>query len=98
MFGRAEREVAGKFVVEFQADAVKRAFPKFVERQDERQAMDEMRRVGKQMGALAQRLAHERDAALLQVTHAAVDELGAAAARGLREIRLLDQRRAITAR
>ena len=60
--------------------------------------MDEVRRVAQQIAAFAQRFAHERQAALLQIADATVNEFRAATGSGLSEIGLLDQRRAIAAR
>jgi hypothetical protein len=50
------------------------------------------------MATFAQGLAQERQATLLQIADATVDELRAAAGRGLCKIGLLDQHRAVAAR
>jgi len=56
-----------------------------------------MRRVAAQGPALPQRLQHQRDVALLQVAHTAVNQLGAAARSALGEVVGLEQRGAVAA-
>ena len=56
-----------------------------------------MRRVAVEQPALAQRLGDEREVELLQIAHAAVHELGAAARRALREVVRLEQQGPIAA-
>ena len=75
---RAEAVLAGQQVVQTQTDAVEGPFPPVIRRHDERQVMHQMRRVVPQDRALAQSLKHQRNIALLQITHAAVHKLGAA--------------------
>ena len=93
---KAER--AREHVVKFQSRAVEKFLPRAVRREDERDRVDEMRRIAQQQPALAQRLAHEAHVALLEITKAAVDELGAAAGCSFCEVALFEQCRAIAAR
>ena len=94
----AEAVFAGEHLVELEADAVEGAFPPGVAGDDERRVRDEVRRVLAQEAALLQRLHHERDVALLEVAHAAVDELGRAAGGAFAEVVLLEQQRGVAAR
>ena len=47
-----------------------------IDRQEEALRGDEMRRGLEQAGALVQRLAHEREFAVLEIAQAAMDQLG----------------------
>jgi hypothetical protein len=95
---RRKSEFTREPVVEFQPDAVIGRFPPMIARHDEVQRLHEMRRVAQEQPPLAQRLAHERDVSLPQVSEAAVNQFGAAAGSPLREITLLHQRRLQPAR
>ena len=53
--------------------------------------MDQVRGVLQEQATLLQRFHYERDIALLQVAHAAVDQLGAAARGALAKIALFQQ-------
>ena len=79
MFGRAEAKLAREQIIDFQTDPVKWRFPPGVVRHDEREVIDQVRRVLGQQAPLAQRLQHQADVALLQVADPAVNQLGAAA-------------------
>jgi hypothetical protein len=61
------------------------------DRDEERQDVDEVRRGVAQDLALAQRLVHEADLALLQVAQAAVDQLGGLGGGARGEVVALDQ-------
>ena len=58
----------------------------------------EVRRILAQQAALLQRLHHQRDVALLQIAHAAVDQLGGAAGGRFAEVFALEQQHVIAAR
>ena len=57
-----------------------------------------MRRVAQHVAALAQGVQNQREVELLEIAHAAMNQLGAAARSSLAEIEALDQQSAITAR
>ena len=82
---------AGEQVVELEADAVEGRLPPGVIGHDESEIVDEVRRVLAKQAAFFQRRHHERDIALLEIAHAAMDELGAAAAGALAEVVRLEQ-------
>ena len=66
-----------------------------VQRQHERQRLDEVRgEGGEQEVALTQGLPHKGDVALLQVAQSAVDQLARTAGRALGDVALVDQRHA----
>ena len=94
---RREVQVARERVVELEADAVERALPPAVARHHEAEVRHEMRRVAVEQPALAQRLGDEREVELLQIAHAAVHELGAAARGALGEVVRLEQQGPIAA-
>jgi len=77
---RLQIQASGERVVQLQTDAVERPFPPLEARHDEGQRMHEVRRVAMEQASFAQRFAHQSEVKLLQITHATVDELGAAAA------------------
>ena len=86
-------------VVELQAGEVVGDLQPVVQRRDDRQGVAEVRRDTQQHRPLVQSVAHEVELRavevldrLLQVAHAAVDELGAAAAGTAGEVSALDQR------
>ena len=56
-----------------------------------------MRRVLSKQSALLERFHDQRDVALLEIAHAAVHELGAAARRALAEVVLLEQQDVVAA-
>ena len=87
----------GEQVVELQAGAIERRLPPVVVRHHEAEIADQVRRVLQQQAALVQRLHHQPNVALLQVAHAAVHQLGAAAGRAFAEVALLQQQRGISA-
>ena len=94
----AEAVLTGEHVVDLQPDAVERRLPPVVVGNHERQVGDQVRRIAAQHAALLERLHHQRDVALLEITDAAVHQLGAAARRPLAEVALLEQQRRIPAR
>ena len=94
----AEAVLAGEQVVDLQPEPVERRLPPVVVRDDERQVADEVRRVLAQDAALLQRLHDERDVALLEIAHAAVHQLRAAARGALAEVALLEQQHGVAAR
>ena len=82
----------GQQIVELEADAVERRLPPVVVRHHEAEIVHQVRRVAQQQAAFLQRFHHQRDVALLQIAHAAVHQLGAAAGGAFAEIALLEQR------
>src|SRR5262249_19444814 len=88
---RAEAELSRQQVVDLEAEAVERRLPPVVVRYDEGEVTYQVRRVLAQQPALLQRLHHEGDVALLEVAHAAVNELRAPARRPLAEVALLEE-------
>ncbi len=57
-----------------------------------------MRRILAQQAAFLQRLHHQRDVALFQITHTAVNQLGGAAGGCFAEVFALEQQNVVTAR
>src|SRR5579871_1827112 len=94
---RAEVIAAGESVVEFQAEAVERRGPPRVAGDDERAVVDQVRGVSPQPAALAQRLQNQPDAALAEIAHAAVDQLGAAAGGALAEVAAFEEQHRVAA-
>ena len=94
----AETIFAGEHLINLEADAVERPLPPGVAGNNKRQLADEMRRVLAQESAFLQRLHHERDVALFEITHAAVHQFGAAAGGALAEVMLFEQQRRVAAR
>ena len=94
----AEAVLAGKDVVDLQADAVEGRLPPVVVGDDEGQVADQMRRVLAHEAALLERLHHEGNVALLEVTDAPVHELGAPARGALAEVVLLEQEHVVASR
>ena len=88
-----QAELAGQQVVHRQADGIVRPAPPVVVRNDKILVFHQVRRVAQQQAPLVKRLAHQRNVALGQVAHAAVHQLGAAAAGALGVINLLEQQR-----
>ncbi len=81
-------------VVQRDACADVRPLPGVVQRVEERDRPDQVRRqAGQQQAALLQRLADQREVEHLQVAQAAVDQLAAAAAGAAGVVALLQQRR-----
>jgi len=93
-----EVPLAGERVVEPEPSAVERPFPPVVARHDEREVVDEVRRIRAERRAFLERFGDETEVELLEVADAAVDELRAARTRRLREVVLLDERGAVAAR
>ena len=77
-FGGTEPGFASQRVVGLQADAIKRRFPPMVRRHHKGKRLRQMRRIGKQQGALLQGFAHQRNIALRKVAHTAMHQLGGA--------------------
>ncbi len=96
--GRLQAQLTREGVVHLQADPVKRPLPPVVARDDKRQTVHEVGRILAQQSALAQCLQNERDIALLEIPHTAVDQLRAAAGGPLGEVTLLDEHDAVTPR
>jgi hypothetical protein len=95
---RTKSQLSGKTIIDLHADAVEGTFPPAIDRHDERKVVHQMRRVFAQQAAFSQRFKYKRDIALLQVAHAAMNQLDAAAGRALGEVRLLHHERAVAAR
>ena len=93
----AEAILAGQQIVELQPDAIERRFPPIVIGHHEAQIAHQVRSVLQQQAALLQRFHHQREVALLQVAHAAVHQLGAAAGSAFAEIALLQQQDVVAA-
>src|SRR5208283_542442 len=87
----AKSVLAGQQLIELQAQAVEGSFPPVVVRHNERQIVHDVRRVLQKQSALLERFHDQPNVALLQITHAAVCQLGAAAGRSLTEVALLKQ-------
>src|SRR2546422_10645762 len=85
-------------IVEFESHTVEGRLPPFVRRDDESQPAHQLRRVAEQQTTLAQRFAHELDVALLQVSDAAVDQLGAATRGRVREVALFEEQGTVAPR
>ena len=83
--------------VKFQPETVKRRFPPVVIRHDEREIVHQVRRILQQQAALLERFHHQADVSLLEVSHAAVRQLGAAARCPFAEIALLEQQHVVAA-
>ena len=94
----AKAVFAREQIIDLHADAVERRLPPFIIRHDELHVANQVRRVLQQQPTLLERFHHQRNIAVLEVTHAAVDELGRAARRALAEVMLLEQQHAVTAR
>ena len=90
-FGGAQPRFARQRVVDLQADTVERHLPELVRRHHERQRLRQVRGVAKQRAALVQRFPHQRDIALREVAHAAVNQLGGARRGALGEVVRFDQ-------
>ena len=88
---RAEPVLAGKQVVELEADAIERRFPPGVVGNNEGEVVHQVRSVLAQQAALFQRRHDQRNVALFEIAHAAVHQLGAAAAGAFAEIVSLDK-------
>ena len=93
-----EAVAESQHVVDLHADAVERGLPPGVVGHDEGQVMDQVRGILAENAAFLQRLHDEGHVALLEVAHAAVDELGGAAGSALAEVALLDQANGVAAR
>ena len=94
----AQPQAAGEQVVDLEAEAVEGPLPVGIDGDDERQLAHQVRGVGEQSPALAQRLEHQADVALAQVAHAAVDQLGAARRGAAGEVAGLGEEGAVAAR
>ena len=97
--GTVQRVLAGEAVVQPQADPVVGVLAELIQRHEDRQLVDQVGRQLQQRLPFAQRLPHQAELAavdplhrLLQVTDAAVHELGAAAAGAAAEVGALHQR------
>ncbi len=95
---RAEAELSREGVVDAEADAVERSFPPVVVGNDEGELVDEVRRVLAQPAPFLEGFQYEGDVSLLEVAHAAVHELGAAAGGAAGEIPRFQERRPVAAR
>ena len=93
----AEGQLAGEPLVELEAHAVVRKRKIAVRRDDKIEIVDQVRRVAQHVAALAQCIENQRQVHLLEIAHAAMYELGAAAGSLLGEIGALDEQRAIAA-
>ena len=82
---------AGEHVVDLHADAVERRFPPDIIGHDKGQIVDQMRGVLAENAAFLEGFHHQGDVALLEIAHAAVNELGGSAGGALAEIGLLQQ-------
>jgi hypothetical protein len=93
----AEAALPGQQAVRHQADAVERRLPPLVGRDDEGEGVDEVRCIRTEESTFLQRADHQRDVALLEIPHAAVNELGAAARGALAEVALFQQEDGVSA-
>ena len=72
----AQAVAAGQQVVHLEPDAIERHFPPLVGGHDECQRLRQMGRVVQEAGALVQRFRDQRNVALRQVAHPAMDQFG----------------------
>ena len=86
-----EAVLAREEVVDFEADAVEGSLPPGVIGDDEGEIANQMGRVLKQDAALLERFHHQRDVALLEIAHSAMNQLGAAAGGAFAEVFALQQ-------
>ena len=97
-FRTAEGQLAREPFVDLEAHAVVRKRKIAVCGNDEREIVNEVRGVAQHVAALAQSIENQREVHLLEIAHAAMDKLGAAAGGFLGEIGALDEQRAIAPR
>ncbi len=86
-----EGEPSGEPFVDLEAEAVVGKVEEAEDGNDEGEIVDEVGSVLKHQAALAQSIHDQGDVHLLEIAHAAVDELGAAAGGSLGEVRALDE-------
>ena len=96
--GPAEALTSGEHVVDLHANAVVRGLPPSVVRNDKREGVHYVRSIPLQEAPLLQRLEHERNISLLEITDPAVHELRRAAGGGLREVVHFEQERIVAPR
>src|SRR5207253_9370147 len=94
----AESVAESEKIVDLHPDAVERAFPPGVVGHDESQVVNEMGRIVTENAAFLERFHDEGDVPLLEVAHAAMDQLGGAATGAFAEVALLDKAHGVTPR
>ena len=94
----SESVAEGEHVIDFHADAVEGGFPPDIVRDDEGKIVNQVRGVVAENAALLEGFHDERDVALLEISDAAMNELGGSAGGALAEIALLKQADGISAR
>ena len=85
-------------LIQLQAKTIERSLPPIVVRHHERQIVHNVRSVLQKQTALLERLHDEANIALLQITHAAMRQLGAAARRAFAKVALLQQQHIVAPR
>ena len=93
--GWGEVQLSRKGIVNLEPDAEKRPLPPLVTRHDKREVVDEVRGVAMHQSSLAKGLQNERDVALLEIAHAAVDEFRGSRGSAFGEIFTLQQQGAV---
>src|SRR4029453_2441063 len=95
---RAEAVAPGEDVVDLEAEPVEGRLPPLVVGDDELQVAHDVGGVAEEEPALLESVEDEGDVPLLQVAHAAVDELGGPAGRALAEVVLLEEHDGVATR
>src|SRR5947209_2724364 len=85
----------GEKLIQFQTKTIEWRFPPVVVGHDKSEVTHQMWRVLKQKATLFEGLHHQPNIALLQITHAAMCQLGAAAGSAFAEVPLLKQQHVI---
>ena len=91
MLRAADPQITREAVIDRESRAVEKPLIPPVGRHHERQRLHQTRRVFQEPAPLPQRLAHQPDLAVAQITHAPMDELRTFRGGSFREIRLLEQ-------
>ena len=96
--GRSEAVLPGQCVIDLHPDPVERGLPPIVVGDDEAEIVDQVGGIVPQEPALLQGFQHQRDVALLQVPHAAVDQFGGAARGAFAEVALFQEHGVVSPR
>src|SRR6202158_5668269 len=88
----------GQQRIELQPETVEWSLPPVVVRHDEGEVVHQVRRVLQKQSALLERFHDQPNIALLQIAHAAVCQLSAAAGGAFTEVALLEQQHIVAAR
>ena len=90
-FGGTEAKFAGEELIDFETDAIERAFPPGVTGDDEGEFADEVGGILAEEPAFFEGLHDEGDVALFEVANASVDEFGAPAGGAFSEVVLFEE-------